>query len=161
MTVNDSRLLKGTLTFGATGTEADAEGQITNFVIEQEDGDSEDEVTVLSGETVGGETLAGPWHITGTLIQDFNVATSLQKWSYTNRGTEQAFTFKPNDDAASPTITGTVYVKFLGLGGDVKSRITRDFDWAVKGDPDFGSWEPVTPLAAEGKPVAVDEKKTA
>lgn len=151
MTVNDSRLLKGTLTFGETGSTDAAEGQTTNLIIEQQDGDSEDQAYVLSGESVGGETTAGPWHITGTCIQDFDASPSLQQWSYVNRGTWQPFTFTPNDKATSPTVTGEVYVKFLGLGGDVKVRITRDFDWAVRGpsgasEPDFGDWgDAVTP----------------
>lgn len=149
MTVHDSRLLKGTLTFGATGSEATAEGQTTNCVIEQQDGDTEDTVNVLSGETVGGETTSGPWHITGTLLQDFDATPSLQQWSYLNRDTTQDFTFTPNDQSGAPTITGQVSVKFLGLGGDVKTRISRDFDWGIVGDPDFGTWGEVTPPAQE------------
>lgn len=154
MTVNDSRLLKGVLTFGATGaTQAVAEGQCTNFVIEQQDGDTEDVVNVLSGESVGGATTSGPWHITGTLIQDFDADPSLQKWSYQNKDTTQPFTFTPNDKDTAPTITGSVNVKFLGLGGDVKTRITRDFDWGLDGDPDFGDWATpaIEPPAAEAE----------
>jgi hypothetical protein len=143
--VNDSRLLKGSLTFGDALTPTAAEGQTTNLIIEQQDGDSEDVAYVLSGDVIGGETLPGPWHITGTMIQDFDASPSLQEWSYTNRGTWQPFTFTPNDVATAPTVTGEVYVKILGLGGDVKVRITRDFDWTVRGsdtepEPDFGTW---------------------
>ncbi len=159
--VNDSRLLHGTLTFGATGTPADASGQTTNTIIEQQDGDSEDVAYVLSGDVIGGETLPGPWHITGTMIQDFDAAagTSIQEWSYKNRGTWQPFTFTPNDVAAAPTVTGEVYVKFLGLGGDVKVRITRDFDWTVRGDadnpePEFGTWDTAAATAAAAKSTA-------
>ena len=153
MTVNDSRLLKGTLTFGAEGaTTAVAEGQCTNFVIEQQDGDTEDVVNVLSGESVGGATTSGPWHITGTFIQDFDATPSLQQWSYLNKDTTQPFTFTPNDKTSAPTVTGQVNVKFLGLGGDVKTRITRDFDWGLDGDPDFGTWgAPAAPLEANAE----------
>jgi hypothetical protein len=147
MTVNDSRLWKGTLEFGATASAMVAAGQTTNFVIEQQDGDSEDTANVLSGETVGGETNAGPWHITFTAIQDHSVGSlSLQQWSYANRDTEQEFTFTPNDLETAPTVTGTVKVKFLGLGGDVKVRITRDADWGVVGEPVF-TWPADLPLA--------------
>jgi hypothetical protein len=154
MTVHDSRLLKGTLSFGATGAgAATAEGQTTNFVVEQQDGDTEDVVNVLSGESVGGETTSGPWHCTGTLVQDFDSSPSLQQWSYQHRDTQQPFTFTPNDQAGSPTISGTITVHFLGLGGDVKSRITRDFDWGIVGEPDFGDWGTAT-VAADQPPEA-------
>jgi hypothetical protein len=135
----DSRLLNGTLSFGPTATSMAFECQITNAVIEQTDGDTDDEVTVLCGDTVGGGTLPGPWHITGTVIQDFDAeaTTNITKWSYDNRGTEAEFTFTPNDKTTTPTITGMVFVKFLGLGGDVNARLTRDFDWAIDGEPVF------------------------
>lgn len=135
----DSRLLKGTLTFGPTATSMAFECQVTNAVIEQTDGDTDDEVTVLCGDTVGGGTLPGPWHITGTVIQDFDAeaATNITKWSYDNRGMEADFTFVPNDLVTTPTITGIVFVKFLGLGGDVNARLTRDFDWGIDGEPVF------------------------
>jgi hypothetical protein len=145
MTVNDSRLWKGTLTFGDVGTPEAVASQVTNVVIEQQDGDSEDTVNVLSGETVGGETNAGPWHITATLIQDFAAANGFQRWSYVNRNTKVPFTFTPNDSANAPTITGTVNAKFVGIGGDVKTRITRDIDWGIDGEPDFGDWGTAEP----------------
>jgi hypothetical protein len=152
MTVNDSRLWKGVLTFGDVGTsELVAAAQTTNFVIEQQDGDTEDTANVLSGETVGGKTLAGPWHITFTAIQDFSAAagTSLQEWSYLKKDTEQPFTFTPNDSTTGPTVTGVVNVKFLGIGGDVKVRVTRDADWGLVGDPAFSTWDAGAPLATE------------
>lgn len=150
MTVNDSRLLKGVLTFGAIATGAVAAGQTTNCVIEQQDGDTEDVVNVLSGETVGGETTSGAWHITATLIQDFSATPSIQQWSYLNKDTEQDFTFTPNDQVGTvPTITGRVNVKFIGLGGDVKTRITRDIDWGIVGEPDFGTWGEPEALTAD------------
>jgi hypothetical protein len=95
MPITDSRLLNGTLTFG-TGPVAFS-CQVTNTVIEQEDGDTEDTVTVLCGETVGGASTPGPWHITGTVIQDFDAAaaTNITKWSYDNRNTEQEFSSSP------------------------------------------------------------------
>lgn len=145
MTVNDSRLMKGTLKFGPDLTGQAVEGQITNCVIEQQDGDKEDVVYVLSGESVGGDTTAGAWHITGTMIQDHSATPSFQKWSYLNKDTDQEFSFTPNDSPDAPVITGTASVKFLGLGGDVRDRSTRDFDWGIVGSPDFGIWEPVDP----------------
>lgn len=136
MTVTDSRLLKGTLTLGeAPGTEFGC--QVTNYVVEQQDGNSEDAVTTLCGDSVGGGTSEGSWHMTGTVIQDFDSVTGLQQWSYVNKGTDQAFTFTPNDKGTAPTISGTVSVKFLGIGGDTNSRITRDFDWSIPGEPEI------------------------
>jgi hypothetical protein len=135
MTVTDSRLWKGTLSFGETGTAQAVASQATNVVIEQQDGDQEDTANVLSGETVGGGTASGPWHLTATLIQDFDLSTGFQKWSYDNRDTKVAFTFTPNDVATAPTIAGNINVKFVGLGGDVKTRITRDIDWGIDGEP--------------------------
>jgi hypothetical protein len=137
MTIVDSRLLKGTLVLGgAPGTGTEFACQVTNFVIEQQDGDSEDIVTTLCGDTAGGGTSEGPWHMTGTLIQDFDAPTGMQQWSYVNKGTTQPFTFTPNDKS-DLTITGNVDVKFLGIGGDTNTRITRDFDWAIPDDPEF------------------------
>jgi hypothetical protein len=139
MAIVDSRLLNGELTFGAPASEMSFSCQATNVVVEQQDGDEEDTVTVLCGETAGGGTTAGPWHITGTVIQDFDTvaATNITKWSYDNRNTDQPVSFTPNDALGAPVITGTVQVKFLGLGGDVNTRITRDFDWAIVDEPTF------------------------
>ncbi len=137
MSVTDSRLLKGTLTFGDVATANNFQAQITNLVIEQQDGDSDDTVVTLSGDSVGGGTSPGAWHATGTMIQDFDQSggVGMQQWSYENRGTDQPFTFTPNDKATSPSITGTIGVKFLGIGGDTNTRVTRDFDWAIPGEP--------------------------
>jgi hypothetical protein len=147
MTVTDSRLLKGKLTLGSTpGTEFGC--QVTNYVVEQSDGNTEDAVTTLCGDSVGGGTSEGPWHMTGTVIQDFDNPTGFQQWSYQNKGTEQAFTFTPNDKGTAPTIAGTVSVKFLGIGGDTNSRITRDFDWSIPGSPEV-TW-PGGAVAATG-----------
>ena len=148
MTVIDSRLLKGQLTFGS-GTLMDFTCQVTNWVCEQQDGDTDPSVTTLCGDTAGGGTTEGPWHITGTVIQDFNSATGFQQWTYANKGTDQEFTFLPNDKAGAPTITGVASVKFLGIGGDTNARITRDFDWAVIGDPDI-TWPDGAAAAATG-----------
>jgi hypothetical protein len=148
MVVTDSRLLRGTLTFGDVAGTNSFQAQITNLVIEQTDGDSDDVVVTLSGDSVGGGTAPGPWHATGTMIQDFDAeaGTGMQEWSYVNRGTDQPFTFTPNDKANSPTIAGTIGVKFLGIGGDTNTRVTRDFDWAIVGEPDV-TWGAVAPLA--------------
>jgi hypothetical protein len=83
------------------------------------------------------------------VIQDFDSVTGLQQWSYANKGTEQAFTFTPNDKSTTPTITGNVSVKFLGIGGDTNSRITRDFDWSVPGEPEI-TWPAGGAVAATG-----------
>jgi hypothetical protein len=156
MPVVDSRLLNGTLEFGADGDEASLSCQATNVVVEQEDGDEEDVVTVLCGETVGGGTTPGPWHITGTAIQDFDAepGPSVTQWSYEHRNTVVPFTFTPNDKPGAPTITGNVQVKFLGVGGDVNVQITRDFDWAIDGEPEF-VWTPPV-----GDTVAASSKST-
>lgn len=150
MPITDSRLLNGELTFGTVPIAFEC--QVTNTVVEQEDGDTDDEVTTLCGDTVGGGSTPGPWHITGTVIQDFDgaAATNITKWSYDNRGTVQTFTFTPNDTANVPTITGSVFVKFLGLGGDVNARLTRDFDWAIDGEPVF-TWPTPAGFAADAE----------
>lgn len=145
MAVVDSRLLKGTITFGETDNEYAC--QVTSFVIEQTDGDTDDTVTTLCGDTVGGGTGLGPWHMTGTAIQDFDSPAGFQKYSYENRGVDQPFEFTPNDKATTPTITGTVTVKFLGIGGDTNARLTRDFDWAITEEPTLEWPPPVAPLA--------------
>jgi hypothetical protein len=137
MPITDSRLLHGTLVLGDVAAGADLAVQATNIVIEQADGDTDDVVTTLSGDTTGGGTTEGPWHITGTMIQDFDSTdASVQQWTYLNRGTEQPFTFTPNDKSQL-TISGNVSVKFLGIGGDTNARITRDFDWSIPEEPLF------------------------
>lgn len=146
--VTDSRLIRGTITLGTAGAN-EFSTQLTAFVIEQQDGNSDDPVTTLSGDTVGGGSDEGPWHLTGTAIQDFDNPTGFQQWSYANRGTDQEFEFNPNDKGTGPTVTGVVAVKFLGMGGDVNTRITRDFDWAVPEEPEF-NWGTTPPLVATG-----------
>ncbi|MFC4127386.1 hypothetical protein [Nocardia rhizosphaerae] len=128
---NSYKMGPGTLTIGPVGTEMDFSCQITNGVLEP-DFDSDDDLYTLCGDTLPGEQKT-TWKLSGTAIQDL-AAAGIVKWTWDNAGTEQPFTFTPSTSVGS-SFTGTVVVRPLSVGGDVKTRPTSDFEFPVVGDP--------------------------
>lgn len=87
-----------------------------------------DTIAVLSGDEFiddGEET----WTLDGTLYQSYD-EDSLIKWCFDNSGTTMPFTFVPSDEAAL-VATGSVLVRSIAMGGEVKTRNTSDFSFRV------------------------------
>lgn len=133
MPINAENLGPGTLTLGS-GPLA-VELQLTAAkLVPAENVTTDDAVKVLSGDTLPESTSETfSWTLQGTFLQDLATG-GVVAWSWANKGTEQAFTFEPNDGGAS--FAGTLKPVPLQVGGDeVGRRMTADFTWRLSGDP--------------------------
>lgn len=145
MAVIESKLKTGKLLLGtAPGVEYAC--QQTNVRIVPEHNEEGDEVETLCGDVLTPSTTT-TWGLQGTAIQDWDSPSGISfiKYSWQNNGLTVPFTWQPNAGATS--ITGTVTVRALELGGDVNTRITSDFDWPIAGQP-TPTWP--SPVAATG-----------
>jgi len=137
MPINSHLLGPGTLTLGAGPLDVSA--QLTACRVNpKENVTTTEPVKVLSGEQLDGdESVDFEFTLEGKLLQDL-AAAGVVAWSWTNMGTEQPFTFVPND-AAARQVEGTIKsVVPISIGGDeVDARMTSDFTWRLKGTPDF------------------------
>jgi hypothetical protein len=124
----------GTFSIGSVGTPLDLTAQVTALTVEFSE-EVEDSIATLSGETLGG-AADYPATLTGTLVQDLT-EDGMFDYTWSNKGTEVPFTFTPST-AAGRTVTGTVRVAPLNLGGSVKQKNTTEFTWAIIGDPVLG-----------------------
>lgn len=135
MAVRAQTMGPGTFSIGTVGTPLDLTAQVTSLRITPS-ADAEDSVTTLSGETLAGARNYS-WEVSGTLIQDLT-EDGMFDYTWGNAGTEVPFTFTPST-AAGRTVTGTLVVDPLELGGDVKTKNTVDFTWLVVGQPTLGA----------------------
>lgn len=137
----------GTLTLGA-GPLA-VEGQLRNCRVEAaENVTTTEAIPVLSGEELAGsERVSFNWTLAGTLLQDLDAAGVID-WSWTNKGTEQPFTFVPNT-AEGREVSGICKPVPITIGGEVTGTaanpgapLQSDFTWRCKGgddEPVFGA----------------------
>lgn len=127
------KLGPGTLTIGATGTTIDMSCLIESATLAWSV-DTEDDLNVLCGDTVpGARTYTAS--LSGTALQDLTENEGLVAFTWANKGSAQPFTFTPNDDAGA-TVTGTLVVDPLDVGGDTYGSVmTADFEWACVGEP--------------------------
>src|SRR3982751_2305588 len=123
MAVHESKLKTGKLLLGtAPGVEYAC--QQTNVRIVPEHNEEGDEVETLCGDVLTPSTTT-TWSLQGTAIQDWDApgtGVSFIKYSWQNNGLTVPFSWQPN--AGATTVTGTVTVRALELGGDVNTRIT-------------------------------------
>jgi hypothetical protein len=154
MAIVESKLKEGKLTLGGTGSPAtggvEFACQATNVRITPSFTEDGDTVETLCGDKLA-PSVTTDWALAGTSIQDFDSPDSFVQWSWENNMTDQAFTWQPN--AGTTSISGTVQVRALEMGGDVAKRITSDFEWRLQGDP-TATWPSVTARSTD------TEKKT-
>lgn len=129
----------GTLTLGV-GATSFAQQMRSFTVIPGEQVDSEDDIEVLSGDTVEGEdTVTLEFSVKGKVLQDLTTA-GFVSYTWTNASDEVPFVFRPRNDVARQ-VAGTVRIVPVSIGGDVKARMESDFDWKCVGaDPVFGDY---------------------
>lgn len=137
MAVKSVKLGPGTLTFGPATPSMDASAQVQNCVVGWSKNKADD-ITVLTGEVVGGGTTYTAT-ISGTFLQDLATG-GLVEWSWENKGLEQPFTFTPNT-ANGATVTGTVIVDPIDVGTteDYGTTMASDFEWDCVGEPAYTS----------------------
>lgn len=131
MPIKSTKLGPGTLTIGEVGTPVDFTAQVTSCTLKWSK-DSEDDVPVLSGESLRGDTtyLAS---LAANVILDLT-ANGLVDFSWDEKGSEVPFTFVPST-AAGRSINGVVVVDPIDVGGDVKKTMRSDIEWACVGEP--------------------------
>lgn len=133
MTVLTEKLGPGLLTLG-TGPLAVAQQLTACKITWTENVTTEDAIKVVSGEEIPEETSETyTAQLEGEFLQSL-VAAGVVAWSWTNKGTEQGFTFEPNAGGAS--FEGTLKPVPLQVGGDeVDKRMLASFTWRCVGDP--------------------------
>lgn len=133
MAVKSVKLGPGTLKFGPTTPTMDASAQVQNCVVGW-DKDKADDITVLTGEVVGGGVTYTAT-LSGTFIQDLST-TGLVPWSWTNKGVSFPFEFVPNT-ANGAKVTGNVIVDPIDVGTteDYGTTMASDFEWDIVGIP--------------------------
>lgn len=125
----------GTIQIGGVGDEVDFTAQLTGGTVSW-DKDKEDDVPVLSGGVLAGDTTYTA-AISGNVFQDLGAADGLVAFTWANKGTQQPFSFTPNTDLGTK-VTGTVVIDPIDVGGDeVKKRPQSDFEWDFVGEPEL------------------------
>lgn len=125
----------GTLTLGASGDlrQFAAHTTATSLVPSYSDGDV---LNFLDGSTET-EVDEETWALEGTFRQQLET-DAIEDWCLTNAGEEMTFTFTPVD-AVSKSYTGTVKIRAVNIGGDVKTKNTSDFSFPLNGRPTIGA----------------------
>ncbi|MFW0784505.1 hypothetical protein AAFP35_08270 [Gordonia sp. CPCC 206044] len=139
MPVKYTKVGPGTLKLGAIGSEVDFSFQVIECVLAA-DKDQEDNITVLSGDTIPGD-IAYSWQMKGELVQDLS-ADGVNKFAFENAGEQVPFAFEPNS-ASGPSFSGTLIVDPLDIGGKAGTKPTAEFEFSIVGKP---TWDTdVTP----------------
>jgi hypothetical protein len=100
-----------------------------------------DDIDLLDGTTLDGdENPSYSATITGSLVQDLSTAGVIA-WSWTNKGTEQAFEFVPNT-TEDRMVSGTLVPVPIQVGGPAKQTAVAQITWRIVGDPVFGDATP-------------------
>lgn len=133
MAVESHTLGPGQLTLGEVASEREFGTAIRNarVVPSATEGDT---LVVLSGDETSDEGTE-TWTLEGTVLQSYD-AQSLIKWCADNSGTDVPFTYVARNDE-DLSVTGTVKVRAIAYGGDVKTRNTSDFNFKLVGKPTF------------------------
>lgn len=122
----------GMLTFGESGTLQEFGAAVTAVSLEPSYSDG-DVVPFLDGSE-DREQDEETWTLNGTIQQQLT-ADALEDWCFDHRGEEVPFTFVPNGDDTGKHWSGTVRMRAVTIGGDVKSKNTSDFELPMLGAP--------------------------
>jgi hypothetical protein len=133
------KLGPGVLKIGATGTEIDVSCLVNSCTIaaDKNEGDS---TTKLCG-TVKPGAITYDYHMDGNVDVDSALSSGLFALSQSAAGTQQDFTYTPNDEIIAPataatTATGKLVIDPLDFGGDTMGEVmTSDFSFTVVGQP--------------------------
>jgi hypothetical protein len=132
MPVQSQLLGPGSLKIGPTGTSQEFAAQLTNVKLTPSYSAS-DPINVLSGETLAGDDEL-TWTLSGTILQAYK-KTDLIHWAFVNKLLVLDFDFVPVLGTSDYGWKGKVKVVPMEVGGDVKTRNTTDFEFALVGEP--------------------------
>ena len=90
---------------------------------------------MLCGEEVpGARTYSSV--LTASIFSDLGTTPGIVEYSWTNKGTTQAFKFRPSTVSGVKQVTGNLIVDPISVGGDeVGQNMTSDLEWAIVGTP--------------------------
>lgn len=134
MPVKSYKVGAGELILGETGAPLDVSAQTTSVKLTPNT-ETEDDVPVLSGDTLAGEDTDS-WTLNGTFLQDLDPLGNV-RFCHENRGQIVPFRFVPNSEDGTE-ISGECKIRPIEVGGDVKTKPTSDFEFPVIGVPVFG-----------------------
>lgn len=130
MTINAHQTGPGSLLIGDDpGTEFAV--AITSATLEPSV-DTEDDQHVLSGDVLPGADEF-TWALSVTMFQDFD-AGGLTDYLFTHRGEVMPFVFRPSN-AHERGWTGSIKIRPMSIGGDVRKRNTSDVEFPLVGEP--------------------------
>lgn len=133
MAVKSTVLGPGVLEFGDTGSLMDFTTQVTAATVSME-ADRDDPIPTLSGDNLVGEATYTA-ELEATLVQDLS-ESGIIAWSWEHKGETLPVRFIPNS-AAGLTVTGSVIIDPISIGGDVKVRNTSDVTYSFVGEPEL------------------------
>lgn len=124
------KLGPGLLTIGETASSEEFGGRVTKIELTPEI-DEGDALNFLDGSSEQDETET--WALTGEFVQSF-MTGDLTVWCNENKGKQLPFTFVPNQEGAVQA-KGTLTVRPVKVGGDVKTKAVTEFEFPVSGEP--------------------------
>lgn len=159
MAAKSHKLGPGSLKLGATGSEVEFAIALRSCAVEPETDDG-DTVPVLSGDEFS-DGDDDSYQLTGAIFENYDM-DSLQIWAHINHGTVVPFLFRPDNDKALG-VQGEVTVRRIGIGGDVKERNEKDFEWPGKGMYDLvdDAGAVITTYTAATPPTPVEDSSEA
>lgn len=125
-----NKLGPGLLTIGETSTAGDFSGRAIKVELTP-DIDEGDALNYLDGSAEQDETET--WALSGEFVQSFTTG-DLAVWCNKNKGQQVPFNFVPNNSGAVQA-TGTLTVRPVKIGGDVKTKATTEFEFPLVGEP--------------------------
>lgn len=136
-----AKLGPGTLNIGSVGTEVDCSSLLNGGRVTSSK-DQADSTTKLSGAVrAGGVTYS--FELSGNIDVDPGDPAGILALSHSAKGTDQPFTFTPNEEAGL-TVTGTLTLDPLDVGADAfGDDMTSDFTFAIVGEPTLTFTPPV------------------
>lgn len=157
MTVTESKLKEGTLTFGPKATPTlTVSCQATNVTLEPSFEEVGEALEVLCGDTLAASERT-TWVLKFTGIQDWTDKAGFVNFAYDHDGEELEFDWLPAK--LGPSWTGRVKVKAVVLGGAVNTRNTSDAEWPCNGKP--VRTDPTAAQAAAEQPAAAGDQAAA
>lgn len=124
----------GTLTLGATGDVKQFAAHLTAASLEPSYSDG-DVLDLLDG-TQERDADEETWVLSGTLRQQLTASDAIEDWCLENANTSVPFVFTPVN-TVTKSYTGTVRIRAVTIGGDVKKKNTSDFEFPVEGRPEI------------------------
>ena len=139
-----NKLGPGLLTIGDSTKAQDFAGRAIKVELTP-DIDEGDALNYLDGSSEQDETET--WVLSGEFVQSFTTG-DLGVWCNKNKGQQVPFTFVPNKNG-SVQATGTLTVRPVKIGGDVKTKATTEFEFPLVGEPTLtDAYKPTTTAGA-------------